>query len=170
MFVASAVVLGSSSVRADYIYDVHEINKLLFTGASHNATFDLTDQGVPDSLTVYSATVAFGFMNLGGEVQEVEVLLDGSTTSLDSGQFGMFFALWGDVSGSIIATLNQTGMLDYSVEYNGDNAVWLMTAGIAAEVGQNAPASSVPDGGSTLFLLGAGVVCAGFLSRRRASS
>jgi len=162
------LALGVTSAKADYISDDYFIGELLFNGDTYGNEFDLTDDGLGPggSYTAYSAGVAFTFLNIFGEIDEVKVELDSMDAGLTAAG-GMFFALFGEVSGSIVATLNATGKLAYEISYTGDNAVYLKWGGIGVEVGKNAPTTSVPDGGSSLLLLGAGVLAAGIAARRR---
>lgn len=69
--------------------------------------------------------------------------------------------VWGALGGSLLATLSDTGILDYTVKIlSGDT--YLKEAGLIAK----SCARQVPDGGSTVVLLGAGMLGLAFLRRR----
>ncbi len=157
----AAQLLWSAPVQATLISSVQNINAVLSADSpTYSGTFDLTSDGVPDSATVNWAVVGFTLLDFDGHSDKVSALLAGDELlSGISNPIG--FSLFGGLlSGSVVSSLNTSGLLDYTLSFiKGRSSVIVSQGALVADV------KSVPEPG-TLSLLGAGLL-AGWLGRKR---
>ena len=158
-------MLWSAPAQATLISDVQTINATLspssptYDSASAGTSFDLTDNGVPTSATVNWAKVTFTLFDADGQSDAIYAFLEGDTLYGGSDPTG-FSAFGGLVSGTVVSSLNVSGILDYTLNFlAGSSSVLVAQGALVADV------TSVPEPG-TLSLLGAGLL-AGWLGRRR---
>jgi len=79
-------------------------------------------------------------------------------------------AFGGSVVGTVLADLSATGKLDYTVTLQGNSSATLLGASLTADVTDaltgNPIGNAVPDGGSTLTLLGCAMLGLGWLRKK----
>ncbi len=179
--IAAGLFMASSSYALmwqDYDY----VGKFLREGESHTGQFKITapvDTYDPSMHVVTSAKVGFSFSDgyYGGDYgyEFVDVWID-STQIFDhvevdgTHKYG-FHWIWKHLNGSLIADL-QDGILNYTVKVENyrdgkNNDVWFKEAKLKAwgekRTGGGQP---VPDSGSSVILLGLGMICLFGLNRR----
>jgi hypothetical protein len=147
---ASAITLSDNNPADTWINILNPSYTGNFTLSPYNP---LTQQ-------VNSAFVEFTLWDgivLGG-AETWTLTLDGGAFS-SGGSFSGFFNFGGAVTGSALVTLSDTGALSYTISRN-SGEFWITNAYLEAEVGARGPggANGVPDGGSTVLLLGAGLM------------
>ena len=140
------------------------------TNPKYTGTFDITSDGYdPDTQTILNGKVGFALSD--------DQLLDADewvTFELNGEDFLSpievdLTLVGGQVIGQALVTLDQTGMLSYSVlwdRYRNSrySDFWALGAKLVAEAGPRA----VPDGGATLMLLGGALAGIEVLRRRAA--
>ena len=134
---------------------------------SYSGFFDLSDEGY-DSTTqqVYWAKAEFTFVDVFPGPERMEISLGGSYLDSSSGfPFFPFFLpvkLGGEVVGSALMQLSDTGILEYEIrKLSGSLTDFaLIHSKLIADAG-----TRVPDGGATLMLLGLSFL--GILGARR---
>jgi hypothetical protein len=129
---------------------------------SYTGQFDLTGYGFnPNTQDINSAVATFTLWDtpvLGGS-EGYRITVDGITTA-SGGSFSGFITLGGAVTGTLLGNLNDDGILDYTVTAT-SGVFWLLDANLTAEA-----TNSVPDGGTTLGLLGLGFLGIVYLRRK----
>lgn len=163
------LVLTGSKANAIPISDERIINAELnsasptYDSVANNNSFDLTLHGfVPGPQTISWAYASFSFLDLDSVLDMVTISLDSSLASGLPSPIG-FSVFGGLVLGTVLADLNTSGTLDYTVTMSGNSAVTLKGASLFANVTGNAP---VPDGGSTLALLGCAMLGLGWARKK----
>ena len=134
-----------------------------------SGTFDITSGLLggynPTTQTIYSATAWFALSDdsLLDSDEWVQLKLDGvnflSPVEVDFA----FPPVGGQVSGQALISLDSTGNLSYTIQRTGGD-FWALGAKLMAEAGPRA----VPDGGTTLMLLGGALAGIEALRRRSA--
>jgi len=164
------LVLAGSKANAVLITDERTINAVLSSGSptydslANNNSFDLTAQGfVPGPQTISLAYASFSFLDSDFVSDLVTISLDNSLLTMGSPSPFGFSAFGGLVSGTVLADLNASGKLDYTVTMSGNSSVTLKGASLLADVTGNA---SVPDGGSTMALLGGALLGLGWARKK----
>jgi len=142
--------------------------KLSGSNSSKSGVFDITTGPLggynPLTQTVYSGTVWFALSDdqLLDSNEWVEFKLDG-INFLNPIEVDLTIVS-GQVLGSALVTLDSTGTLSYTIQRTyGD--FWALGAKLMAEAGPRS-ATSVPDGGTTLMLLGGALAGIEALRRR----
>src|SRR5690349_11810195 len=122
----------------------------------------------PTTQTILSATAGFTFIDYNGTANTVSIQLD-TEDLVSNGSINMVMTSFnGSVVGNAYVTLNSTGIIDYKVELVGSPLqlpVFLLAAGLEAQAGDRVIVS-VPDTGTTLSLLGFGILVGAVVGRR----
>ena len=170
------MVLSGSKAGAILITDVRTMNAVLnsstptYDSAANNNSFDLTAHGfTPGSQTVSAAYASFNFLDTDLVSDIARVALNGSLLTIGATFPIGFSAFGGSVVGTVLADLNATGKLDYTVTLQGNSSATLLGASLTADVTDAVtgnPTGTVPDGGSTLTLLGGAILGLG-LARKK---
>ncbi len=168
-------VLGFGSVSQAAVYvDVDLAGPLSYYHLSKNdiwshndsyqGTFNILDKGYnPNVERVCDADFWFAFADDSqSDAAEVVKIQVGGLTQFNgdvNGTIWNYDFVWGSVGGSLLATLSNTGILNYTVRIlSGDT--YLKEAGLTATT------CSVPDGGATVVLLGVGMLGLAAVRRR----
>lgn len=129
---------------------------------SYNGQFNLTDYGFnPATMEVTSAVAEFTLWDW--LLQESFKISVEGTEFASGGSFSGFISLGGNVVGSLLANLNDDGILNYTVTRE-SGEFWLKHARLTAQAEDSS--SSVPDGGATVALLGLATFGLGMLRRK----
>ena len=162
------LVFTASKANAILISDERTINAVLssanptYDSVAHNNSFDLTARGfTPGSQTISLAYASFSFLDTDFISDMVTISFDSSALTIGSTLPYGFSAFGGLVVGTVFADLNATGKLDYTVTMIGNSDVTLKGASLLAVA--SAP---VPDGGSTLALLGCAIFGLGWARKK----
>lgn len=111
------------TAQAVLINDLQEINTTLdasnptYSSSANGTSFDLTDDGVPTTATVTSATVSFSLFDVDGVQDWVIATFTGGSLGGQTA-FGLS-AFDGALTGTVFASLNSTGILDYTLNFFG---------------------------------------------------
>ncbi len=137
---------------------------------SYSSTFNILIDGFdPATMKVTSATASFAFADDNGDntYEYVDILLDGNLFIDDQEVDGShsnpphsYDWYSGALSGTLIGSLNNDGILDYTVTVTSGDT-YLKRAKLVAQGGYR-----VPDGGTTVMLLGVGLTGLAALSRK----
>jgi hypothetical protein len=170
--VAAGLVVGFSASAIQY-RDTDLILSSLSAGNPYDGNFNIAagdgDAGDlsgfnPLTQTIISATAGFTFLNSALTTSTVSIKLD--SQALVSG--GVIDQLLTSLNGSVVGTayvsLNSSGSLNYTVELLSGDPVTLVMASLTAQVGDKV--IGVPDGGTTLGMLGFGLLAAAWVCRR----
>jgi hypothetical protein len=171
------LVLTGSKASAILITDVRTMNAMLNSGnptydsVANNNSFDLTTHGfTPGSQTVSAAYASFNFLDTDLISDIARVNLNGSLLTIGATFPIGFSAFGGSLVGTVLADLSATGKLDYTVTLQGNSSATLLGASLTADVTDaltgNPIGNAVPDGGSTLTLLGCAMLGLGWLRKR----
>lgn len=131
---------------------------------SYQGTFNILNKGYnPAVERVCDADFWFAFADDSrSDTSEVVKIKVGGLTQYQGdvdGTIWNYDFVWGSVGGSLLATLSNTGILNYTVKIlSGDT--YLKEAGLIATT------CSVPDGGATIALLGMGILGLAAVRRR----
>jgi hypothetical protein len=162
------LVFTASKANAILISDERTINAVLSSASptydsfAAGNSFDLTAHGfVPGSQTISIAYASFSFYDSDFGLEMVTISLDSSALTIGVPNPIGFSAFGGLVGGYVLADLNATGKLDYTVTMIGNSDVTLKGASLLAVTG-----SPVPDGGSTLALLGCAIFGLGWARKK----
>jgi len=148
-------------------YSVSEASSQHVTpGKSATGTLDLTTDGfvAPDSLSSFTVTFDFDRPNGSGSSTDpiVDISLDGFSvlsggTVPDFGTMSYTFTQLSTDGSALLSEINSTGKLSYDVT-TGTGNYYLDGATLSA----SDPVGKLPDGGSTMTLLGFGIlgICA----------
>lgn len=163
----AAQLLWSAPAHATLINDYRVIDATLTpatpsytSSAALGTSFDLTDDGVPALATVNWAKVTFSLLDYDGRSDSVFAFLGGDMLYGQSDAIGIT-AFGGLVNGTVLALLNVTGTLDYTLNLHGTTSVTVLNGVLVADV------TSVPEPG-TFTLMGAGLLATWLGARRRA--
>ncbi|MGN6552718.1 MAG: VPDSG-CTERM sorting domain-containing protein [Verrucomicrobiota bacterium] len=157
--IAAATLLGNHSASAMLITDVDFGLPLAHLSASSNpsysGTWDLRSGFDPSTQQLNWAIASFLIIDdFDIRSETYSISLDGSGFS--SGNAAFAFVV-GGVHGNTFMTLQQNGFLDYTVTATqGD--FYLKQAGLVADVACGRTPTHVPDGGTTIGLLGAALI------------
>jgi hypothetical protein len=126
---------------------------------SYTGQFNLTDYGFnPATEQIVSANACFTLFDLFGR-ESYDILIDG-TSLFSGGSFCGLINLRTGITGSLLASLNVDGILNYTIQRT-SGEFWLTNARLTASTGSNGggcPNNRVPDGGTTMALLGLGIL------------
>ena len=159
--------VGLTSVSQAAIYaDLDLIGDAMATDETHEGWFNITGPGlgkgfVPGVETITSATIDFVFADdIDPFKKESATVTLGSDTFTGGGYF-LGFLISGSLNGSL-QLLNESGLLKYTVTMTKGDAILL-----SALLTVCAEPASVPDGASTIGLLGLGLLGLAVLRRRQ---
>ena len=163
---AAAIALSfcASQARAALYVDHDVILKTLssYTPA-HYGNFNILNQGYnPDAEQVTWAGVAFVFVGSDRTEDTVRISLNGESQGVHHVSYG-FSVFGGLLSGEALCDLNDFGVLSYQIRWLSGDPFLLKTATLMAETSANA---SVPDGGTTVGMLGLALLGLGLLARK----
>jgi hypothetical protein len=113
---------------------------------------------------ITSATATFSFIDDADWAAETVTIKLGSFDFLNETTLATVLFYNGSVIGNALFDLQQDGILKYTITANGD--FYSISADLRAEA---SPIGSVPDGGSTLSLLGVACLGLGWASRKMKS-
>jgi hypothetical protein len=163
---AVAVGLGfcASQANAALYVDNDVILKTLSSSTpSHYGNFNILNQGYnPDTEQVIWAGVAFVFVGSDSTEDTVRISLNGESQGVHYISYG-FSVFGGLLSGEALCDLNEFGVLSYQIRWLSGDPFLLKTATLLAETSANA---SVPDGGTTVGMLGLALLGLGLVSRK----
>jgi hypothetical protein len=163
---AVAVGLGfcASQAHAGLYVDNDVILKTLSSSTpSHYGNFNILNQGYnPDTEQVIWAGVAFVFVDSDNTEDTVRISLNGESQGVQHISYG-FSVFGGLLSGEALCDLNDFGVLSYQVKWLSGDPFLFKTATLMAETSANA---SVPDGGTTVGMLGLALLGLGVASRK----
>jgi hypothetical protein len=155
----AACLIGAHTASAITLTDNNPADTLLIAGISpsYTGTFTLSPYN-PLTQQVNSAFTTFTLFDVILN-ESYTITLGGSTVHTGNSFIGTINLGPSGVAGSALLTLSDTGALSYTVTAN-TGSFWLTNAYLEAEVGARSPggANGVPDGGSTVLLLGAGLM------------
>ena len=156
---------GGVSIAAGGTYSSVGLNNFNITDSNADADGDTIGYN-PLTQYLISALASFTLFSDAGNVSsQVEVKVD--SEQLNDLDFDTIFSIvFGDLSASGFITLNNSGILDYTIKNNGSGAIRLDLAILSAEYGDKLPGNNVPDAGSTAALLGTVSFAAWALRRR----
>jgi hypothetical protein len=170
--VVAGLVAGFSASAIQYS-DTDTIGATLSVGTPYAGNFNISagdgdfgDVGGfnPLTQTIISASAGFTFLDLNQTANTVSITLD--TATLVSG--GVIDQVLTSFNGAVVGTayvsLNSNGVLDYQIELLSGNPVVLVMASLTAQAGDKV--IGVPDGGTTLGMLGCGLLAASWVCRR----
>jgi hypothetical protein len=163
--IAALVLAGNAPQAQAALYvDYDEIVKTLSeSNPTHYGSFDILSQGYnPDAEQVTWAAIAFTFLDSDSNEDTVRISLNGDSQGVHLVTYG-FSAFGGLLSGDALFDLNAFGILSYQVRWLSGDPFQLKSATLLAETSANA---SVPDGGTTVGMLGLALLGLGFVSRR----
>ncbi len=167
---AAAVGFGfcASQANAALYVDNDVILKTLSSSSpSYYGNFNILNQGYnPDTEQVIWAGVAFVFLDSDSREDTVRISLNGESQGVQHISYG-FSVFGGLLSGEALCDLNEFGVLSYQVRWLSGDPFLFKTATLLAETSSNA---SVPDGGTTVGMLGLALLGLGFVSRKLKAS
>lgn len=133
--------------------------------SSFTGSFNILNDGyTPSTEEVYSANAEFQFWDLFGGQESLSIALGGSQFE-QSGSFTGLITLSDNVVGSALLDLSSDGIVSYTITRTSGEFT-LTNATLVAQAGSR----SVPDGGTTLALLGMSVAGVLGFQRKIASS
>lgn len=163
---AAAIALGlsaSQSQAALYIDNDVILKTLSSSTPSHYGNFNILNQGYnPDAEQITWAGVAFVFIDSDRREDTVRINLNGESQGVHHVTYG-FSVFGGLLSGEALYDLNEFGVLSYQIKWLSGDPFLLKTATLMAETSANA---SVPDGGTTVGLLGLALLGLALASRK----
>jgi hypothetical protein len=163
---AASIALGlcASQAHAALYVDSDVILKTLSSSTpSHYGNFDILNQGYnPDTEQVIWAGVAFVFVGSDSTEDTVRISLNGESQGVHYVSYG-FSVFGGLLSGEALCDLNEFGVLSYQIRWLSGDPFLLKTATLLAETSANA---SVPDGGTTVGMLGLALLGLGLAKRK----
>jgi hypothetical protein len=134
-----------------------------FYNPSYDGQFNLTGYGFNPTLQqIDHAVVTFTLGDLfGSETYNISIESD---SLFSGGSFTGLINLGSDITGSLLADLNADGILNYTVSTT-RGSFWLLNANLTAEASnfQSIPTADVPDGGTSVALLGLGLLALAFV-------
>ena len=147
----------------DFFFDT------IAAGSSISDNFNLLNSGYdPATQQIYSAFAVFTVLDYNSQQTSVTVNLDGGAFAQSTSAYLPFF-LSGGIAGQALATLDQQGIVSYTVSNVGTSSFMLISASLNAEAGARNGGYPgyvpVPDGGATLGLLGVCLLGIGVLYR-----
>lgn len=164
--------LAALSAEAVPYWDNDLLVSTLTQGESFHDNFniaggdgDLWDSFGYDSASqsITSAFATFTFLDLNWRSEtKVEIDLGSSNPFASVTSLVLPFFVSGDILGQALLDLSSDGVLGYSVSNTGNSTFTLLSASLSV----NASPRAVPDGGTTLGLLGLGLVATALLARR----
>ena len=170
---AVAVGLGfcASQAQAALYVDNDVILKTLSSSTpSHYGNFNILNQGYnPDTEQVIWAGVAFVFVGSDSAEDTVRISLNGESQGVQHVSYG-FSVFGGLLSGEALCDLNDFGVLSYQVRWLSGDPFLFKTATLLAETSANASVPSVPDGGTTVGMLGLALLGLGLAGRKLKAS
>jgi len=165
---ALALAFFAPQARAALYMDHDVILKTLSSySRSHYGNFNILNQGYnPDAEQVTWAGVAFVFDDSNYLEDTVRISLNGESQGVHHVTYG-FSVFGGLLSGEALCDLNEFGVLSYQVRWLSGDPFLLKSATLLAETSANA---SVPDGGTTVGMLGLALLGLGLISRKLKAS
>ena len=167
----SALVMGFSASAiqysdSDYIFETLSVDtpyKGNFNIATGDGDFGDVS-GFNSSQTIISAVVGFTFLDINRTRNTVSIELDKETLAAGGVIDRVLTSFTGTVVGTAYVSLNTTGTLNYTVELLSGDPVVLVMAALVAQAGDKV--IGVTEGGTTLGMLGCGLLAATWVCRR----
>lgn len=167
-----ALLLSGLNASANLYYDYDYINTVLSSSTRDKwGTFNIAVQGYnPNAESIDWAGFAFTFIDSDNREDTVRISLGHEAISYEHIEYG-FNIFGGLLEGDALIDLSTDGIISYHVRWISGDPFRLMSATLLAETTANSlPASPVPDGGSTLALLGFALLAIGVARTRLASN
>lgn len=163
------LTLGITSAQANLYYDHDYLNVVLSpTRTTQNGTFNIAVQGYDSTAeSLVWAGFAFTFLDYDNREETVRISLGHEVSSYHHIARG-FNLFGGLLSGDALLDLSTDGIISYQVRWVSGDPFKLLTASLLAESAANVstPPAAVPDGGTTLCLLGVGLLALGCARKR----
>ena len=162
------LVLGAVNAGAHLYYDFDYINQTLGpTYTTKDGTFNIAEQGYnPTTESVSWAGFAFTFIDNDNREDTVRINLGNSVVNYEHIEYG-FNIFGGLLTGNALLDLSSDGIISYRVRWISGDPFKLMTASLTAEsVARAAASTPIPDGGTTLGLLGIALLALGWARTR----
>lgn len=161
-------VLAGSQAPAATIYTDQDTVGFSFSAqagrGTYSGTWDLLSEGYTPGTPTISALAEFVFSDPNGGTETVVVSVGGQQLYAGFGTPGTSdFVISGAVTGGALVNLESTGLLSYRI-FRNTGIFTLDTATLTVAVNDQDP-NGVPDGGTTVALLGLGL--AGLAGIRR---
>lgn len=164
---------GVTGARANLYYDQDFHNVVLSpTRTTQYGTFNIAVQGYnPSAESLVWAGFAFTFLGYDDREETVRISLGHEVSSYHHIARG-FNLFGGLLAGDALLDLSADGIISYQVRWVSGDPFRLLTASLLAESASNVstPSTSVPDGGTTLCLLGVGLLALGCARKRLKSA
>jgi len=159
--------LGAASVQATPYWDKDVVGVTLDAGDSFSGSFDIAagdgdvwdyagyDSSIDSLISAFGTITMLDLNQILGEAK-ISVTLSNSTELfvLVTPEFH-----FGEIGGQLLLDLSNTGVINYKVTNTGNTSFTLVDTSLNA--------MSVPDGASTVGLLGLGLVVTAFIGRRK---
>jgi hypothetical protein len=160
--VALAICVPQAQAALYLDHDVI-LKTLSYSNPTHGGTFNIAAQGYnPDAEQITWAGFAFTFMDSDLREDTVRISLSGDAQGVHHVTYG-FSIFGGLLSGDALLDLSEDGIVSYQVKWLTGDPFLLKTASLLAETSANA---SVPDGGTTVGMLGLALLGLGLMSRK----
>lgn len=162
------LVSGVLNARANLYYDYDYINAVLSSAnVNRNGTFDIAVQGYnPSAESIAWAGFAFTFIDSDNNEDTVRISLGHEVVAYEHIEYG-FNIFGGLLAGDALLDLSADGLISYQVRWISGDPFRLMSATLLAETTANAPVPTrVPDGGTTLAMLGLALLALGWAQKR----
>lgn len=166
------LVFSGLSASANLYYDYDYINAVLSaTSTDRSGTFDIAVQGYdPSAESIAWAGFAFTFIDRDNQEDTVRISLGHEIVSYEHIECG-FNIFGGLLAGDALLDLSADGIISYQVRWISGDPFRLLNATLLAETCANAPqAAQVPEGGSTLAMLGLALLAVGWAQNKLKSS
>lgn len=171
---AACVVLlmafGAATSHATEYYDYDNINVWLSeSNPLRTGSFNIADQGYNSSAeSIISADVEFVLWDSDANADDVTVSVGGLQIEPGRTVTQGFSIFGGSLVGQALLNLQEDGRIGYRIEWLSGDSFKVSAASLIAQTAPNSVAG-VPDGGTTLALLGLGLVALEW-GRRRVKS
>lgn len=155
----AVLFFGAVDSRATEYYDYDNINIWLSeANPLRTGTFNIADQGYSSANeTIISADVEFVVWDSDANADGINIRIGGHDFA--SGSVSQGFTMFGgSLIGEALLNLTADGRVGYRIQWLSGDAFKVSAVSLIAQTTPNSTIPGVPDGGTTLALLGLGLV------------